>query len=430
MCRMTEYEQIVDAKTRLPQFQKASMKPQDLPLVYQYRNFDSFWKILKSDSFWATNARFSNDEEEQQFGIEVITSLCKDSVRTSTIDDIKFDENYIICFCKEDNKLSQWRGYAPEGGVSMGFDFNLPCVFSVLNSDANDNSRSDDCVIQYVGIDAVRYINPIKEMQNSQEYSKYCRDEIRLTNHASPDEIEKVYKEEIQKKAPFIKHSGFKEENECRLVFHNDNNELDACVRYRDSVNTSIHYPYIVVKAALPADQVKHCVVRVCIQEDAEVELVKKLEAALKTTHPVLVQGCHLPKGVEPDAGEPFCTGCVLRRGHDVFSYQSCRYKYPTDEIEYEYCLHESASCVIVSQGDNQKEVFEVVHNCVEKFSKNNNISINVWCEGHLPLRKITVGPCPNQNNVVEAIRHYCKHTYWLRDVEITASDIPFRKTL
>lgn len=425
---MTEYEQIVEAQKDIPHFQKTIMMSQQSPLVYQYRNFTSFWQILKSDSFWATNARFSNDEAEQQFGMKVISSLCNDRITLDKLGDVGLDENYIICFCMEDDKLSQWRGYAPEGGVAMGFDFGMPRTFSVLNNDVEDISKSDKCVVQYVGLDAVRYIDPQGSQTNS-SYSEYCREQLALINPATLKDVESVYRDEIQKKAPYIKHSGFVEEDECRLVFRNKNGILDSCIRYRNAISESLRYPYIVVKAALPEDKTKQCVVRVCTHASKENMLVKELEAALKIAQPTLVQGCHLLPKTSPDAGEPFCTGCVLRHWLDVHNYQPCRYKYSSD-LDYEYFLHEDENSVVISQGENQKDIFDVVYQCIQNFNQRENTKIKVWCEGHLPLRKITVGPCPNQKNVAEAIRHYCKHTYWLRDVEIILSTIPFRKSL
>ena len=61
-----EYTQIAEAQKELPQFHIKQKNSKKMNLVYQYRNFDSFWSIVKSDAFWATNARFSNDEAEQQ----------------------------------------------------------------------------------------------------------------------------------------------------------------------------------------------------------------------------------------------------------------------------------------------------------------------------------------------------------------------------
>ena len=194
---------------------------------------------------------------------------------------------------------------------------------------------------------------------------------------------------------------------------------------------------YIVVKPGLPEDRAFSCVVRVCMEDEVkEKKLAEELERELKKEIPTLVQRCHIRKTDTPDAEEPFCTGCVLRRWESVYSYRKCRYNYGEEEDEYTFCLQEGANCVVISQGKEQKKVYDIVHKHIQKllkkeeFNKEPELKIPVWCEGHLPLRKITVGPCPEQNSMLEAIRHYCKHVYWLQDVEIQASTIPFRKSL
>lgn len=420
-----EYDQIAAAQKQLPHFSVTQEKAKKIQLVYQYRNFDSFWSILKSDALWATNARFSNDEVEQQFGMEVISSICAGTIDLSNPGNMGLDENYIVCFCQEDDKLSQWRGYAPEGGVSLGFDLGMPRAFAVQQ---NEPDAKRDDILQYVGLDKVRYVSP-KGSKKDDEYRQECQESLALINSPTIEDEASIFCEEIQKKAPFIKHSGFEEEDEYRLVFRNQDGQLDQCIHYRDANDGKLRYPYIVIKCGLPKNP-RSSAVRVCVSvSEKEQELTHKLEAALKATHPTLVHACHLSDGLSRDANEPFCTGCVLRRWETLHSYQRCRSNAPPSDGEYEYYLHEDANCVVITQGDNQKEVFEIVHKQVEEFY-GTDLKIPVWCEGHLPLRTITIGPCPNQSNMLEAIRHYCKHTYWLRDVEIIASKIPFRKYL
>lgn len=431
-----EYGDIVNAKKNEPYFEKTEKGFSEISLVYQYRNFQSFWQIIQSDALWATNARFSNDEAEQKFGMKLIKSVMPNGVMIDD-DALGLDENYIICFCLEDDKLSQWRGYASEGGVSMGFDFGMPRAFSILHSEANDISAASNCEIQYVGLNNVCYIQPKQKTEEEASYRERCRKQINLCHSTIKDDEIGLYTDEIQKKAPFIKHDGFSEENEYRLVFSNKNGALNACVRYRDAREAQLRYPYIVAKAALPDDKVVSCVVRVCIEdEEKEKKLAQELEKELKKEIPALVQSCHLSNAAALDAEEPFCTGCVLRRWESIYSYRQCRYNYGTLNEEYTYCLQSGANCVVISQGKEQKRIYEIVHEHIPIFLKNNSLTkeqqlkIPVWCEGHLPLRKITVGPCPEQNGMLEAIRHYCKHTYWLQDVEVQASAIPFRKSL
>lgn len=419
----SEYKKIADAQNSLPHFHQAEGRTQEKQLVYQYRNFDSFWSIIKSDSFWATNARFSNDEVEQKFGMEVISAICSGNSDLKKTENLGLDENFIVCFCQDDDKLSQWRGYAPKGGVALGFDFGMPRAFTVSSS--NSSTKACD-VLQYVGIDKVVYIAPQGDTSDK-DYKQNCEDKLNLVKSPTAVDDLEVLQREIQKKAPYIKHDGFYEEEEYRLVFRNQEGTLNQCILYREANDGALQYPYVIVKCRLPQDP-RTSAVRVCVKEK-EAELTHNLESALKAAHPSLVHTCRLTKGTKPDANEPFCTGCVLRRWENPNCVQRCRSSAPPSDGDYEYFLHNDENCVIITQGENQEEVFEIVHKEVQNCCTGDN-KVSVWCEGHLPVRTITVGPCANQSNMVEAIRHYCKHTYWLRDVQIFASKIPFRTQL
>lgn len=436
---MNKFEQIrssYEKKPKFPGHYYKSKKSDKRSLVYQYRNFQSFWQILQNDCFWATNARFSNDEAEQHFGMQVISSLFEDNEAKDEPVDLGLDDNYIVCFCLEDDKLSQWRGYASEGGVSMGFDFGMPRVFSILNSDLEEQGKNEfdttNSVMQYVDINEVQYINPPIN-QDANEYIEYCKNQLKLISPENNANAREVYLKEIQKKAPYIKHSGFAEENECRLVFSNIDGKLNECVRYRSASGEMLKYPYIVIKAALPKDEESSCVVRICVEKAQEPSLVKDIERLLKdkisSGKDISVRGCHLLSEAVFDVDESFCQGCVLCHWQDLSHYEKCRTSYNAlDNIRYSCYLYKHENCVIISQGENQQEVFEAIYAYVNNLNGKNKIK--VWCEGHLPLRKITIGPCINQNSMAEAIRHYCKHKYWLRDVEIELSAIPFRRTL
>ena len=187
-------------------------------------------------------------------------------------------------------------------------------------------------------------------------------------------------------------------------------------------------------KAALPEEEVEHCVVRICIAPELELELEEKLDQkALEENMPLLIQGCHLRKGEKRDLKEDFCAGCVLCTFENIGNAEACRHNHFNDGENCEkYHLKNNTNCVVISQGDNQEEIYNIIHKSVQEFMQEKQLDkkISVWCEGHLPLREITVGPCVNQKGVEEAIRHYCKHVYWLRDVEIGVSAIPYRNRL
>ena len=415
---MKEVERINMAESSIPQ----TVDNSNIPQVFQYRTFRGFWSILKSDSFWATNARFSNDAEEQRFGAHVLKILMDDAelkenqsgkISRDASDTIKnsVDENYILCFCREDNKLSQWRGYARNGGCSIGFDLGFVRHYSLV--DNKDEKRKQHVTAR---ISKVFYMPPQGEMKN-EAYLSLCKKKLL---GVGGDVHADYQRQEIIRRAPYIKHEGFWEEDEYRLVFCNENGELDNCIRYKDTDPPTIKTPYVVVKAGDPDLEKNPCVIRVGISDkDKEIELAKRLRAVLpKTT----VHACHKTSERQNDLEEEFCRGCGMRQWKPP-GEKDCRTK---EEPIYESGLPENRNCVFISQGNNQEEIHKTVYGCVKEFDKN----IKVWCEGHLPIRSITVGPCENQATVKESISYYCKHTYWLQDVDIRTSDIPFRNSL
>lgn len=424
-----EYEELSDAESRVPHA-KQSAKAAN---VYQYRTFSGFWAILKSDSFWATNARFSNDAEEQRFGANVLRVLGINEMADSKAK-ISLDENYIVCFCKEDDKLSQWRGYAPDGGCSIGFDLmNMAVRYHCL--EAQEETKG---LMTAVQLSPVFYLDP-QQKGDDDSYKRICEEQLQTDG---PGENADSHLSEIRRRVPYIKHKGFQEEDEYRLVFENHDGKLDRCIRYKDSDTPDIKIPYIVVKAGDPTLANRPCVVRIGLND---LKQERKLEADLRVRLPKTeIHGCHATFEQQHDLPDAFCRGCTMRQWKDCRNpkQKTCRFRIPTKN---ELGLS-SDNRVFISQGKNQEEIFESVYRYVSEFNqsflkknggvkeeeshKKCNQQIKIWCEGHLPIRTITVGPSKNQKNVKEAISYYCKHTYWLRDVAVDVSSIPFRKSL
>lgn len=424
-----EYEELSYAESRVPHA-KQSAKAAN---VYQYRTFSGFWAILKSDSFWATNARFSNDAEEQRFGANVLRVLGVDEA-TELKAKISLDENYIVCFCKEDDKLSQWRGYALDGGCSIGFDL-MNMAVRYYCPEVQDEAKGSVTAVQ---LSPVFYLDPQKKRDDA-SYKKICEEQLQIDG---PGEDSDSQLSEIRRRVPYIKHKGFQEEDEYRLVFENHDGNLNRCIRYKDSDTSDIKIPYIVVKTKDPSLDNRPCVVRISLND---LEKERELEAALRARLPKIeIHGCHATFERQHDLPDTFCRGCTMRQWKDCRNpnQRTCRFRILTQN---ELGLSPD-NCVFISQGNNQEEIFECVYRHVDEFnqkmlkkiggatdresSKKCGDRIKVWCEGHLPIRSITVGPSKDQANIKEAISYYCKHTYWLRDVEVDVSAIPFRKTL
>jgi hypothetical protein len=110
-------------------------EPMDTPaILHHYTSVDSFKRILESRKMRATRFDQMNDESEVQLGVQrLLESVRKheahDSHRQykefliSGIEGFKGDlQVYVLSFSATADDLDQWRAYAPDGGVAIGFD--------------------------------------------------------------------------------------------------------------------------------------------------------------------------------------------------------------------------------------------------------------------------------------------------------------------
>lgn len=368
---------------------------------------ESFWSIVESDSFWATNARFSNDHEEQRLGMKKL----KEVLGTSTESVKSLGDCYIICFCDEDDKLSQWRGYAPEG-VSIGFDFNNIRPFYIKKKDKDEYLRvyNSSYKVQY-----------IKEDTCKEEFI----DKFDL-NLSESEEGDEDIRHQASNIISYVKHRGFCEESESRLAFLDQDADLSECVQYRDVGNIKV--PYIIVKAG-GNDGLKRskCFIRLNFEEDSGKKLEKGLLEHISLTKMKNIEIINCSDLSKRATDDRQCFGCTLREAYmpDVNGQNpNCRYAY--NESEQFYIEHRGE--IYISESKNQESVYNWLHSFLQEQEELKDVKI--WCEGHLPIRSITVGNLRNKEVVWESIKHYCDQHYWLRSVDVRKSSIPFRSTL
>jgi hypothetical protein len=144
-------------------------------------------------------------------------------------------EVYVASFTEEGDLLSQWRGYCPKGGFSIGFDsklltqiakkhdsFLLPCVY--------------DFKIQRKMLEELL-------VYHSNKYDEAIKD---LGQNMSDTLIRSISNEfiiSLLALSPIIKHESFKEEKEWRIVSLNLGRRPD--IQFR--ANESNIIPYIEV---------------------------------------------------------------------------------------------------------------------------------------------------------------------------------------
>jgi hypothetical protein len=79
----------------------------------------------------------------------------------------------------------------------------------------------------------------------------------------------------------------------------------------------------------------------------------------------------------------------------------------------------------------DQKSLFDKVDGYVlKKTKKKKNMykKSNVWCDGHWPIREIVVRKTKTQEAIVEGIENYIRKIYWLKNVKVSPSGIPYRE--
>ncbi len=106
-------------------------------ILYHYCPLDTFVKIIKSKTLRFGDITKSNDSEEL-FYIYKLYHMYRNDGKTDGFNPNLFfakqdnENNKTYCFCLSELKddLSQWRGYAPNGGVAIGFDYKKLKEFS------------------------------------------------------------------------------------------------------------------------------------------------------------------------------------------------------------------------------------------------------------------------------------------------------------
>ena len=102
------------------------------------------------------------------------------------------------------------------------------------------------------------------------------------------------------------------------------------------------------------------------------------------------------------------------------------------NEITEEYLtnLYNNNMPLWIDEGSNQREIYKKVRKKVDDFLAGKDGNIPIFCRGHFPIMQIRVAPSYDQNRIVEQIKRFCRGKYWLQDVEVLASEIPFVQSL
>ena len=177
---------------------------EELPeVLYHYCSWGTFENIIKHRTIRFSDVMKSKDTREIVYLFERYLerqgkkeeSISKDLFEREVRRDLKGQTYYTFCLSKEKDLLSQWRGYAPNGGISIGFSTKMIQKWS----------KSINVLGAKAKVSPVIYINCIEDI-----FKKKKIDFAHTNNYQLLLEM-----------APQYKNDGFKEEKEVRIFFRN-----------------------------------------------------------------------------------------------------------------------------------------------------------------------------------------------------------------
>lgn len=384
-------------------------------LFYHYTHFDGFWKIIENDGMLATQALFSNDSQELRKGQELVEKKVNIGHEKQKID----VDGYIICFCKQDDKLSQWRGYCRNGGVSLEFEINNE-GWNITNFFLYN--KTDDNIPDYYPISVALYpvtyctkdSSPISNNQTQSEsiIAEQLTNLISNTNDFQKSRI-------LNSSIPFIKDPGFYEEEEYRVLFENYSEPctsmgvVEKYIQYKDK--DGMKSPFLSVKFG--KSDYKHDVQNVYIVFDNTYLDEEYDFDTLKISKFNFEECKKIFKGENINEE-------IVKSFINKISFLNESFK--KEKITFHFKRGNNFSFVI-DVGNNQQKIFEELDGYINSNEK--EIITPIWCKGHLPIRGVKISPIDNQNEIYDSIVHYFRHSnkYWLKHVKITKSETAFR---
>lgn len=167
---------------------------------------------------------------------------------------------------------------------------------------------------------------------------------------------------ELEDMLPYMKNGYFFEERESRMVFSNINGSLSKCIRFR-TLEDGVKVPYIVVRHGVAG----------------------KMKGNSST---------------------------------DIAKFDN----------DYIADMADKDMPIWIEEGADQEAKFYEASRRVEEYVKQEELyrPVKVFCKGKLPIEEITVAPTYDRERKAEQIKRFCMSKYWLKNVEVKVSKIPY----
>lgn len=194
-------------------------------LLWHYTTFNAFESITRTNSLWASRMQFLNDEEEMRHGWDVIFGAIQNRLMNLRIalhaDDAEYVRSLlaratnitkcVACFSESRDQLSQWRGYSANSlPIAVGFDRQK---ISQAAEAMEHGWKLEHCI--YIPADKEAAVASIvNAVVSGWPIEISDREERRKAILGLMDAVW----DECLHVAPRLKHAGFSEEAEVRLI--------------------------------------------------------------------------------------------------------------------------------------------------------------------------------------------------------------------
>lgn len=223
-----------------------------------YTTIGGFTGILGKDTFRASNVSFLNDRRELLHALEAVQGAIKQLSKhtnflaweavirkvVAQLENGKIPDTYAICFCRDDDNLSQWRGYGGNvQGVCLTFKKEpLRRAFRELDARLYEVAYSNKSTIAKLRDALGDELEDIAELDEIVGFS------------GEKEKYAEMFKR-ISLLLPKFKHLGFKDEREWRAVVQR---QIDATeLKFRPSGNKIVPYIELKFEKKLPLTSVR-----------------------------------------------------------------------------------------------------------------------------------------------------------------------------
>jgi hypothetical protein len=191
------------------------------PKLHHYTSQAGLIGMAQFKSIWLTNVLFMNDSQEYFYGLEIVKRIITEKYHpylASQLDSPelryqRYPSLFSFSLTESSDLLSQWRGYCPQGGFSVEFNYS---AISKLLAD-NPELEIKKCVYNEAEIEEFVTSEIVRMSVEDYNKRKAFEKEKGMTDKGLgllPQEI----LERTFRNLPFIKHPGFSEEKEWRIV--------------------------------------------------------------------------------------------------------------------------------------------------------------------------------------------------------------------